>query len=143
MERGLPLPSRGEWGRSDAGGRQQIGLPGTTRLHRWLGLGFAVWLQSGIPFNVTTGGDDDRDGLALHRPAGVTRNTGRGPGHAGVDLRWFHEFGQRGAAREGAPAWTVSLDAFNVLNRPSYPGYLGALSSPLSRRPAALPPRRL
>lgn len=135
---------RGEWGRSDTDRRHQFHFLGTARLHRWLDLGFAVSLQSGIPFNITTGRDDNRDGLALDRPAGITRNTGRGPGYAGVDLRWFHEFRLRRSSKEAAPAWTVSLDAFNVLNRPNYPGYLGALSSPLFGRPAAaLPPRRL
>lgn len=144
MERGPPVPSHGEWGRSDAGGRQQIGLPGEARLHRWIDLGFTVSLQSGIPFKVTTGGDDNGDGLALDRPAGVTRNRGCSAGYAGMSLRWHREFRLRRVSREAAPARTAFPGAFHVLNRPGDPGYLGALSSPLSGRPAAaLPPRRL
>jgi hypothetical protein len=33
-------------------------------------------LSSGAPFNVTTGLDDNRDGILTDRPAGVNRNTG-------------------------------------------------------------------
>ena len=39
---------------------------------------------------------------------------------------------------------TLSLDAFNVLNRTNFITYVGALSSPLfGRAVAAQPPRRL
>jgi hypothetical protein len=135
---------RGEWGRSDADRRHQFNFLGTANLQRWVNLGLSLSLLSGIPFNITTGSDDNRDGLAIDRPAGVARNTGRGPGFIGVDLRWYHEFKARRASKEGSPSWMVSLDAFNILNRANYQNYLGALSSPLFGKPVtALPPRRL
>jgi hypothetical protein len=60
---------------------------GTAALHRWLNLGLSVSLLSGIPFNITTGREDNRDGLANDRPPGIPRNMGGGPDFVGVDLR--------------------------------------------------------
>jgi len=82
----------GEWGRADTDRRHQFNLLGTAALHRWVNLGASVALQSGIPFNITTGRGDNRDGLASDRLASVSRNTGYGPGYASVDLRWFRKF---------------------------------------------------
>jgi len=135
---------RGEWGRSDTDRRHQFNFLGTATLHRWMNLGLSVSLLSGIPFNVTTGRDDNRDGLANDRPVGVARNTGNGPDFVGLDLRWYREFKLRPPSKENSPSMTFSVDAFNVLNRVNYQNYLGALSSPLFGKPAgALPPRRI
>lgn len=135
---------RGEWGRADSDRRHQFNFLGTASLHRWVNLGLSLSLLSGVPFNITTGSDDNHDGLAIDRPAGVARNTGRGPGFIGIDLRWYREFRLRRAAKEAGPSWMFSLDAFNILNHANYQNYLGALSSPLFGKPAgALPPRRL
>jgi hypothetical protein len=135
---------RGEWGRSDTDRRHQFNFLGTAALHRWLNLGLSVSLLSGIPFNITTGRDDNRDGLANDRPPGISRNMGGGPDFVGVDLRWFREVRLRPSAKESSPAATFSLDAFNVLNCVNYQNYLGALSSPLFGKPAgAWPARRL
>jgi len=135
---------RGEWGRADSDRRHQFNFLGTASLHRWVDLGLSLSFLSGVPFNITTGRDDNHDGLAIDRPAGVARNTGRGPGFIGIDLRWYHEFRLRPAAKEAGPSWMASVDAFNILNHANYQNYLGALSSPLFGKPAsALPPRRL
>jgi len=135
---------RGEWGRADADRRHQFHLLGSANLHRWLNLGLSVSLLSGPPFNITTGKDDNRDGMALDRPAGVPRNTGQGPGYMGIDLRWFREFRLRPAAKEKSPSLTLSADAFNLPNRVNYQNFLGALTSPFFGKPvAAQPPRRV
>ena len=38
-------------------------------------LGVALTANSGAPYSITTGRDDNRDGLANDRPAGVPRNS--------------------------------------------------------------------
>ena len=97
-----------------------------------------------MPYNITTGGDQNRDGIANDRPAGIDRNTGAGPDYIGVDLRWYREFHLKPSTKEPGPSATVAVDAFNLLNRVNYQNYLGALSSPFFGRPvAASPPRRL
>ena len=64
-----------------------------------------LWsLLSRISFNVTTGHDENRDGLANDRPASETRNTGKGPGAAVIDLRWFRELRLKPSAKDIKPA---------------------------------------
>jgi hypothetical protein len=58
----------GEWGRADADRRRQFNFLGTATLHRWANFGLSVSLLSGIPFNLTTGRDENKDGMALDRP---------------------------------------------------------------------------
>lgn len=134
----------GEWGRADTDRRHQFNLLGTASLHEWARFGAAVSLLSGVPFNVTTGRDENRDGMALDRPQGVTRNTGVGPGAAVIDLRWYREFRFRPGRKDKLPGLTLSVDAFNAVNRVNYQNYVGALSSPFfGRAVATLPPRRV
>jgi outer membrane receptor protein involved in Fe transport len=133
---------QGEWGRADTDRRHQFNLLGAAALHPWLNLGVSVALQSGIPFNLTTGRDNNRDGLASDRPAGISRNTGYGPGYASVDLRWFRKFELQPDLKEKSPTLTVSVDAFNTFNRVNFQNYLGALSSPFFGRPVASQPAR-
>lgn len=134
----------GEWGRADTDRRHQFNFLGTASFHRWANFGLSVSLLSGIPFNITTGRDDNRDGMALDRPAGVTRNTGLGPGSAVIDLRWYRDFRLRPARKDKSPSFTVSVDAFNVLNHVNYQNFVGALTSPFyGHAIGSQPPRRL
>jgi outer membrane receptor protein involved in Fe transport len=133
---------RGEWGRADTDRRHQFNLLGTAALHRWVNLGFSISLLTGVPYNITTGRDDNGDGMAIDRPVGVTRNTGLGPGYATVDLRWFREFRFRPALKDKSPSMTVSLDALNLLNKINPVNYVGALSSPFFGQAVATQPAR-
>jgi outer membrane receptor protein involved in Fe transport len=132
----------GEWGRADTDRRQQFNFLGTAALHRWASFGLSVSLLSAIPFNITTGRDENGDGMALERPAGVTRNTGHGPGYATLDLRWYREWKFRPKEKDKSPSVTVSADAFNLFNRVNYQNYLGSLSSPFFGNPVATQPAR-
>ena len=133
---------RGEWGRADADRRHQFNLLGAAKLHRWLNLGFSASVLSGPPFNITTGRDDNRDGMALDRPPGVPRNTGHGPDFIGIDLRWFREFRLQPSAKENSPTLTLSVDAFNLPNRVNHQNFVGALTSPFFGKPVAAHPSR-
>ncbi len=135
---------RGEWGRTDADRRHQFNFLGAANLHRWLNVGVSLSFLSGVPFNITTGTDDNRDGMPNDRPPGVARNTGQGPGFAGIDVRWFREFRFQPGGKEGSPGLTLSFDAFNLPNRVNYQNFLGALTSPFFGKPvAAQAPRRV
>jgi outer membrane receptor protein involved in Fe transport len=107
----------GEWGRADTDRRHQFNLLGTATLHRWANFGLSLSLLSGIPFNITTGRDENGDGLAIDRPDGITRNTGQGPGTAVLDVRWYRDFRLQPARKAKSPSLTLGLDAFNVFNR--------------------------
>lgn len=88
-----PLPGetfdfRSERGRSDHDRRHRLVVAGETKLPWGFRLSGVVQLMSAAPFNVTTGRDDDGNGITTDRPAGVGRNTGEDTSLAAVnDLR--------------------------------------------------------
>src|SRR5262249_39728541 len=134
----------GEWSRADFDMRHRFNLLGTLTAGRLFDLGIALSLNTGRPYSLTTGRDDNHDGVANDRPPGVPRNGLQGPGYAGLDLRWSRNFRLAKSKKENGPAVTVGLDAFNVLNRVNYAGFVGNQSSRFfGRAAAALPPRRL
>jgi hypothetical protein len=48
--------------------------------------------SSATPYTITTGGDDNRDGVSNDRPAGIGRNTERGASRFATDLRVTRAF---------------------------------------------------
>lgn len=134
----------GEWGRADFDVRHRLNLLGTIKAGKYFNLGTALTLNTGTPYTLTTGRDDNKDSQALDRPAGLGRNTLEGPGFAQLDLRWSREFFLAKAKKDKGPIVAVAVDAFNVLNRLNYAGYVGNLSSPFfGQAVAARPARRL
>jgi hypothetical protein len=82
--------------------------------------------------------------MALDRPPGFTRNTGLGPGAAILDVRWYRDFRLFPSRKDKSPSFTISVDAFNVLNHVNYQNFVGALTSPFfGQAVGSLPPRRL
>jgi hypothetical protein len=82
LKGGISLPPdsnnlAAERGRSDGDRRHRFVFSGDTALP-WVGLRLSgvMQLASGLPFNVTTGTDENLDGILSDRPNGVGRNTG-------------------------------------------------------------------
>ncbi|HWQ31540.1 MAG TPA: TonB-dependent receptor [Blastocatellia bacterium] len=141
---GLPANNydlRPEWGRSDFDQRHRFTLAGTLELPAGFRLGSFVTLASGIPYDLTTGLDDNGDTVANDRPAGVTRNTGNGPGLARVDLRVTRAFrAPRLLDRKrdsSSRNLEFSVDFFNLFNRVNFENHTGAQSSPFFGRAVA------
>jgi hypothetical protein len=133
----------GEWARADYDYRHRLNLLGNITPGMRFNVGVALTVNSGAPYSVTTGRDDNRDGLANDRPAGVPRNSLVGPGYVGLDVRASRDF-YLGAKKEKGAVLTPAVDAFNVPNRVNFAGYVGNLSSPFFGEPvAANPSRRL
>ena len=132
-----------DWGRSDNDRLHKFDLLASTQAVKYFTLGIALSLYSGKPVNITTGGDDNHDGILNDRPSGSARNTMPGPGMIDLDLNLSHDFPLSKAKKE-AKVLSLSLNSFNVLNHPNYVTYIGAMSSPLFGNPvAAQPPRRM
>ena len=135
-------------------------------------LGTSLRMQSALPYNITTGRDDNGDTVSNDRPAGVTRNTGRGRSQIdlGTRLSWSVAFGSRstgamqtpqvriirgdGGDPLGAmggldnPAKRYGLEffaqAYNLLNHMNATNFSGVVASPFFGQPtAAAPPRRV
>ena len=135
-----------DWARSDNDRRHKFDLLGSTEIAKYFSVGVALSLYSGKPVNVTTGADDNHDGIYNDRPilpAVFARNTMHGPGLINLDLNLEHDFLFVKGKKEG-PALTVGLNAFNVLNHQNDATYVGVLSSVyFGKAVSALPPRRM
>jgi hypothetical protein len=132
----------------------------------------AVRLQSGLPFNITTGRDDNGDTVSNDRPAGMTRNLGRGTAQVdiGARLSWSIGFGTKPPAGAGGPQvriirggdadplgsmggadglnkrYTMELfaQAYNLTNHLNATNFSGVLTSPFFGQPtSAAAPRRM
>ena len=132
-----------DWGRSDNDRLHKFDLLASTQPIRFFTLGVGLSVYAGKPVNITTGADNNRDGIINDRPAGTPRNTMPGPGLIDLDLNLSHDFVLSKQKKE-AKLLSVSLNSFNVLNHPNYVTYIGTISSPFFGRPvAAQPPRRM
>lgn len=132
-----------EWARADYDRLHRFSAVGSVKLHRWINVGLSVEASGGRPYTVTTGKDDNRDGIAKDRPPGAPRNGLDGPGEFSIDARWSRDMKLRKGS-EQSPALSFIVDAYNILNRVNYQGYVGNLSSPFFGRPvSARSPRRM
>lgn len=132
-----------DWGRSDNDRLHKFDLLASSQLTKLFTLGVGLSLYSGKPVDITTGGDDNHDGILNDRPAGIPRNTMAGPGLIDLDFNLSHDFPLSKGKKE-TRVLSVSLNSFNVLNHPNYVTYIGTQSSPLFGKPvAAQPPRRM
>jgi carboxypeptidase family protein/TonB-dependent receptor-like protein len=139
---------------------------------RRLTVGSSIRVQSALPYNITTGRDDNGDTISNDRPAGVTRNSGRGRALVDLSTRLSWRLGFGGAAPagpggpqirllrgggdsnplgdmptgDGSKRYAVELyaQAFNLLNRVNATTFSGVVSSPFfGQATAAAPPRRV
>jgi len=99
----LPADSRNpdaEWGPASQDIRHRfnagvnIGLPLGVRAN------LSGTAQSAAPYTITTGRDDNGDGVSNDRPAGVGRNSARGAARYDMNVRFSRGFGF-GPSREG------------------------------------------
>ncbi|HXI39041.1 MAG TPA: TonB-dependent receptor [Bryobacteraceae bacterium] len=132
---------RSEWGRSDFDRRHRLNVVGTYQLPRDFRLGGVVTWWSGLPFNITTGFDDNHDTVANDRPAGISRNAGKGPAYADVDMRFAKDFRLR---PDGHTQVQLAIDTFNLFNHVILANYVGVLTSPFfGRANGAYPAREM
>lgn len=135
----------GEWSRSEFDVRHTLSLSGTLQAGKLFDVGVVLSMRSGRPYTITTGTDDYNDGFANARPLGVPRNSVEGAGAATLNLRWEKAFAlpfAKAGSRQDRPHASLSLDAFNVLNRVNFQQFVGDLSSPFFRQPIGAGPAR-
>jgi hypothetical protein len=134
-------------------------------------LGTSLRVQSGTPYDITTGRDDNGDTVSNDRPAGVTRNTGVGSATVDLGLRlsWNLAFGGAAPLPAGPQVRIVRGDsadplsgmggmdnagkryslevyaqAYNALNHFNALNFSGVVGSPFFGRPtSAAAPRRV
>jgi len=135
-----------DWARSDNDRRHKFDLLGSTEVGKLFSIGAALSLYSGKPVNVTTGADNNHDGIYNDRPlfpVAYARNTLHGPGLINLDLNVEHDFRFVKGKKEG-PTLTVGLSSFNLLNHENDVTFVGVISSVyFGRAVSAFPPRRM
>jgi len=116
--------------------------------------------SSGAPYTVTTGADDNGDGIFNDRPAGTGRNTLRATGQTAINMFLAYQiaFGRQatlppgiGVFGGGGAATVRSVDVSggkyrvqfyiqgqNLTNESNYLGYSGTLTSPFFGRPTTV-----
>ena len=128
----------GEWSRSSSDERHRFDLVGSINGGRWFTIGVAFSARSGRPYTMRIGRDVYNNGTTNARPPGVPRNSLQATGSANLDLRWSHTFALTKAEDEDeGMKINVGVDAFNVLNRVNYTGWVGNLSSPFYGQPTS------
>lgn len=131
-----------DWALSDNDRRHKFDLLGSAQAGKMFVLGVALSLYAGKPVNVTTGIDNNQDGVINDRPTGFARNSLPGPSVINLDLSLAHDF-RLSKARESKKKLTLSLNSFNVLNHVNDVTYVGVVTSPhFGSAVAAQPPRR-
>ena len=161
-----------DWGPARSDARHRVATMMNVSLPKRLRLTVMASATSALPYNITTGFDDNGDTESNDRPAGVGRNSGRGAPQwdASARLGWSIGFGKSGqAGRPGAgPNSTRSRDegdplggagsffdtqgtryrleiyvqAYNVFNHVSRVGFSGVRTSPFFGQPTASLPPR-
>ncbi len=97
--------------------RHVFALNANVRLPGAIDLTPILFLSSGQPLNVVTGGDDNGDTIFNDRPAGVERNTERTSGYSQLDL------GIRRLFRVASIGLEARAEIFNVFNTTNYSGF--------------------
>jgi hypothetical protein len=92
---------------------------------------------------VTTGSDNNRDGVVNDRPPNTPRNSLPEPGLIDLDLNVSHDF-VFSKVPDHSKTLTLSLNSFNVLNHTNEISHIGVITSPFfGQAVAAQPPRRM
>ncbi|MGH9765234.1 MAG: hypothetical protein ACREAC_30740, partial [Blastocatellia bacterium] len=171
----LSLPANnenlnGEWGPASSDARHRVfGYVGFN-LTKALGLGTIFTANSAMPYNITTGFDNNSDTVFNDRPQGVGRNSARGVGDWNLGARVSYSFafgkarnGPKGArvvrvtdrddalgalgsrsGKDGLIKLQLYLQAYNVFNHTNPMNFTGVETSPFFGLPtAAQPPRRI
>jgi len=162
-----------EWGPGPGDVRHRFGGSLSMQPVRNLTLGVNLRALTGTAYNITTGRDNNEDGLFSDRPAGTSRNAARGAAQVdlGGRLSYAWGFGKPRQAGGGPGGTTVMISTGgagglapgfgggaedkryrlelyvsgqNLLNRVNYTAYSFVLTSPFYGQPvAASQPRKL
>ena len=132
---------KAEWGRSGNVATHSFTTSVNSRMPFDVYLTTSITANSGAPYNITTGKDDNGDGQTNDRPAGVTRNSALGPRFFNVSFNLSKAFrlgggfspgqgGRRGGDAGGGAQLSVFLNANNALNMTNPGTPSGVMTSP-------------
>jgi len=169
----LSLPAdnfnlRAERGFASDDRRHSLAITTSLRLSKGWRLTPTFFYGSPLPYNITTGRDDNGDTAFNDRPPAVTRNSARGAAswNLNLGLNWSFGFGKASEAartgtmrvvvRPGDPGaitdqrslmekkWRFNfyLQSTNIFNHINPTNFVGVMTSPFFGRPTASAPAR-
>jgi hypothetical protein len=146
-----------DWGPSRQDIRHRLQVQGNAPILFGIRANANLNVSSGVPYNMTTGRDDNDDGVFNDRPDGVGRNSLRGDMTWGLNLNLSRRFalggvstptgrggqsfggpGGRGGNPGGGKSMELFVQAQNVLNHVTYTGYTGNMLSPFFGQPTSV-----
>jgi hypothetical protein len=121
-----------EWGLADFDRRHRFSAAGVYEFPKEFQIGFVLDAMTGMPYEITTGFDDNGDSIANDRPVGLARNAGQSPRFFQLDLRLGKLWETRRPVdqAEDPAEFEVFVDIFNVFNTINYTDIVGVQSSP-------------
>jgi hypothetical protein len=89
-----------------------------------------LYIRNGNPYSITTGKDDNGDGIVNDRPIGVGRLSKLGPAYRSVDLNFSKAFQVTMSQNGGGANLNVFANVTNTLNTTNLGAPSGVLTSP-------------
>ena len=100
----------------------------------------SIRIESGYPYTVTTGRDDNGDTVFNDRPFGLARNSERGEWLKQADLRmsWKMPLNYLGIVKESnIKSLGLNINVRNLFNTSNLTNYVGVQTSPFFKRPSS------
>jgi hypothetical protein len=170
----LPADSRNpdaDWGPAAQDARHRVFGMFNFPLPKGIRVNLMGQAQSGLPYTITTGRDDNGDGVNNDRPAGIGRNSARASWRSDLNLRVSRGFSFGGDRQDagggpviqrrtggdgdgGGPMMMMMeqspqrfrvdfyIQGYNLLNHTNYINYSGNLQSPFFGLPSSAGPAR-
>jgi hypothetical protein len=146
-----------EWGPSPGDRRHRYQLSLNSQALKNMNATLSLGGNSGTPYNITTGFDNNNDSLFNDRPLGVGRNSARTTAMATVSAHVSYSLGlgtpavaravqeghregggDRGAQPAGRYRMVFSLSVNNLTNRSNFSGFSGIQTSPFFLTPTSV-----
>lgn len=135
-----------EWGRGPADNPYRVNVGLTSTQIRNLSISISVNAADGFPYNLTTGFDDNQDGLLNDRPEGAGIFSLRTPRTWTLSSRFQYNLpiggssAQAGAGPAGAPRYRASVyvGINNLTNHANLGGFSGVMTSPFFLQPTSV-----
>jgi hypothetical protein len=102
-------------------------------------------IESGFPYTITTGKDDNSDTVFNDRPLGFSRNSERGEFLSQMDVRfrWKMPLQYLGLKpKNERPSLNLNANIRNLFNTANLTNYVGIQTSPFFRQPTSARPAR-
>ena len=127
-----------DWGRRTQP-RHQFNTTVNSKLFYGIFLTGTMNANSGSPYNITTGSDDNFDNNYNDRPAGTGRNSGTGPGFVVFNFNISKAifFGGNGAAKTSGTNMNVFANMTNAFNHTNFGTPAGIMTSPFFGQPTS------